>query len=129
MQLLEKIVALATLYGRQYDYQKAIVVRRVKRLLGLVPYIAFDCKIWISEYGNCWRVMLSEDRPGKPSRTPYIGADFDILDGGRTDAWTKGAENWLPVFDGETAKEIFDRVESALDNAHHRYCELGKWSQ
>ena len=127
MTTSEKLASLCEFCG-PVEMHNPLLVQRRWYLFGLIPLKTFDCRLWIEDNSENWRVMCSSVRNERqPTDSAIIGADFRKLVGNANDAdgciaWKRNLDAW------EIAKlsegvEIRDRIEAAINDAYHQYCE------
>jgi hypothetical protein len=117
--LAEDLAALGTVVwrSRPLKFDGApnawFAISRPKRLFGIIPYNSFAGNVMLGDYGDYWRVVLSDPRR---KNGQLIGADIRKDDAARLDAWKFASDSrrWLPVWVEADEIEIFEQIEDSI---------------
>jgi hypothetical protein len=92
------------------------MVWRRRKVLGIITWWSCAGHVTLWDFGEYWRVMLSDTRR---TSGPFVGADFAKLDAARLDAWrwTLESRRWLPIWFEAEEREAFETIEDSIRNA------------
>jgi hypothetical protein len=113
----EQLAAIGRVYGTRAIYDKPVLVRRRRRLLGLIPVSTFDSLLWIGLHDHVWRVIVSEVK----SSDAFIGADFNSYSC-LLEAWVWHGKHWRPAPE-ERVPDICKRVTESVAHAYRQCCK------